>query len=226
MKIKKLLFLMLMAIFSSEFAFGQNANRNGFFLELGAGGFVGCTPRTSIFTKDNVMYFNCLSGAAADFGVGGRFRINNHWAYEVKGEGQFAIGQSIKEVIGRFLPVGFRYTSIELWKNYSLYAHMNIGMAMTGKTGWIYDGNLNYNSYFNWYGVLFPNMPSVNIEPATYSMDIRLGLAYSIGVGVNLTTHLYLEGCMNAQAMFNCYGRNGKGLLHYGMVAGIIGYRF
>ena len=77
---KRYVLLILVAILTSGISTAQHANRSGFFLEAGIGGLVGNTPRNSFSITDNVMYYKCLSGAAADFGLGARARMNNHWA--------------------------------------------------------------------------------------------------------------------------------------------------
>lgn len=210
-----------MAILTSGLAVAQNANRHGFFIEAGVGGLVGNTPRTSISVVDNVMYYKCLSGAVADFGLGGRFRIGNQWAYETKAEVQISFTNPINALVGRVLPIGFRFTSVEFWRNYSIYAHLNLGAAITGNSGIIGRENLISNSK---YMTIYPNTTETDIKG--YVGMVSYGIAYSTGVGVNITTHLYLEGCFSAQTLFSCFGKNGKGIINYGIVSCVIGYRF
>lgn len=218
---------MLVAILTSGIATAQNANRHGFFLEAGIGGLVGNTPRMSIWIKDNVVYNKFVHGTTADLGLGGRFRIGNHWAYEVKAEGMIPLCDPIKAIVGRFLPIGFRYTSGELWKNYSIYAHANIGGAVTRLSGILGYNNWDYSStikdnYDNYYGIIIPDGTTIKLKSASY----RFGASYSMGLGINVTTHLYIEGCFNAQVMFDCLGKNNSSMLHFGVVSGVIGYRF
>lgn len=222
---KRYILLVLVAILSLGIATAQNANRNGFFLEAGIGGLIGDTPRMSITIVDNVVYNKCVYGTAADLGLGGRFRIGNHWAYELKAEGMIPLCDPINAVVGRFLPIGFRYTSGELWKNYSIYAHANIGGAMTGLNGKTESCNLEYSnsdSHTN-SGIIVPD-GTTTIKLKT--KDCTFGASYSFGLGINLSTHLYLEGCFNAQFMFDVFGKDGIGTANYGMIAFLIGYRF
>lgn len=195
------------------FASAQNANRKGFFLEAGIGGLIGNTPRTTLSVKDNVVQYECLTGTAANLSVGSRNRISKHWAYELQCDVQVPFEKPSQNLTIRVLPLGFRYYSNELFKNYSLYCHFNVGGAMvynSGRISYIRDLNLN--------------IPTEDVEHCNYS--IGGGIAYLIGVGVNITTRLYIEGRLSSQLIFNGFGKDGKGLLHYGMPAGVIGYRF
>lgn len=227
---------MLMSILTIGIVKAQNANRSGFFMELGIGGLVGNTPRSSLSIADNIVYYKCVSGAAVDFGMGARFKTSNHWAYEFKAEGQIPLSNPANALVGRLLPVGFRYTSGELWRNYSIFVHLNIGGAITVCNGMVGRDNLRMNaseankisdiilSESSAAEVLYPDTPEMKIKG--YVGLEGYGVAYSAGIGINLTTHLYVEGCFNAQAMFNCFGKNGKETLNYGIAALILGYRF
>lgn len=214
-------------------ASAQNANRSGFFLEAGIGGMVGDTPRTSISVTNNVMSYKCISGTVGEFGLGMRLKIANHWAYEIKAEGQFPFQKPLQALVGRLLPIGFRYTSGELWRNHSLYAHINMGGAITVNNGIIGKGNLEHSStdiidmikdQHHGSFVLFPNTPETDI--IGYVGNEGYGVSYSAGIGVNLSNHLYIEGCWSGQSFFNSYGQNGKGTLTGGVVACVLGYRF
>lgn len=216
-----------------ELALAQNANRSGFFLEAGIGGMIGDTPRTSLSITNNVMTYKCISGTVGDFGLGVRLKFANHWSYEIKAEGQFPFDKPLQALVGRFLPIGFRYTSGELWRNHSVYAHINLGAAITVNNGIIGNGNLHHSSTdvidmikAKHHGafVLFPNTPETEI--IGYVGNEGYGVAYSAGVGVNLTNHFYIEGCLSAQSFFSSYGQNGKGTLTGGIVACVLGYRF
>ncbi|MDE6480494.1 MAG: hypothetical protein K2L45_09505 [Muribaculaceae bacterium] len=210
---KRLYLLILIAVLTTGIAASQNANRSGFFLELGFGGLVGDTPRYSFSIAENVLSYRCLAGAAGDFGFGGRFRMGNHWAYELKAEVQLPLKNPINSMIGRVLPVGFRYTSVEIVRNYSLYAHLNIGGAITVNRG-IIDTEC----------ILLPNIGETKL--GYFAGAEGYGVAYSIGVGANVTTHLYFESSFNGQAIFRSYGKNGLGTNNYGIVGLFVGYRF
>ena len=212
---KKIFLFLVMAILSSGIAMAQNANRHGFFLELGIGGLVGDTPRSSISVTDNTVKYKCLSGGATDFGLGGRVRLGNHWAYEIKAEAQIPFANPIHSLVGRGLPIGFRYTSIEVWRNYSLYAHANVGGAIIVNRGMFYG---NYNS-------IFPNTGELKLKRNGHGEE-GYGISYSAGVGLNITTHIYAEACYNGQAMFDSFGKNGIGMNNFGIIAILFGYRF
>lgn len=204
---------MFMAILVAGVATAQNANRHGFFLELGVGGIVGSTPRNYISFNQNDIQFKCLSGAAGSFGIGGRIRIGQHWAYEIKADAMIPMNDPIYALVGRGMPIGFRYTSVELWQNYSLYAHFNLGGAIVVNNGYYSSNDVSW----------IPDPTEIKLR---YNSRESYGVAYSVGVGVNLTTHLYVEGCFNAQAMFGIQRKNGYGVSNYGMVACAVGYRF
>ena len=223
---KRIFLLTLLAFLLSGIATAQNANRHGFFLEAGIGGMVGSTPRMSIEIVDNVVYNKCVYGTAVDLGLGGRFRIGNHWAYEVKAEGMIPLCDPINAIVGRFLPIGFRFTSGEVWKNYSVYAHANLGAALTGLSGEISRYNSSYSTqivreYEN-DGIIIPDASTIRLKLG----DARVGASYSVGLGVNLNQHLYLEGCFDAQVMFNCCRKSADSILHFGAPLCVVGYRF
>lgn len=216
MKKYVLLILVVVAILTSGIATAQNANRSGFFLEAGIGGLIGNTPRSSISIEDNIMYYKCISGAAMDFGFGGRFRIKSHWAYELKFEAQFPISSPYNNMIGRCLPVSFRYTSLEIYKNYSLYTHVSLGAAIVANSG-IITWNIDNPT-------LYPNTPAIEFKG--FLEGVGLGPAYSLGLGVNMTTHVYAEANWNGQTIFGAYGKNGNEVINYGSIGFVVGYRF
>lgn len=220
---KKILLIIFATIFSIGIVSAQNANRNGFFLELGVGGLVGNTPRSSLLITDNVVKYKCLSGAAADVGFGCRFRFKKHWAYEVKGEAQIPFANPIYSMTVRVLPVGFRYTSIELWRNYSLYAHANLGGSIIVNRGIYRTTRYSYGDYTC---TFFENTDEFKLKKVQGAGDEGYGIAYSAGIGVNLTPHVYLEACYNGQAIFNSFGKNGIGTNNFGIIAFLVGYRF
>lgn len=218
---KRFFLLILLSIFFLGIAKGQNANRDGFFVELGIGCFVGNTPRTSISVADNVMNFKCLNGSAANFGFGGRLRIKSHWAYEFKLDTHIPFKNTIDNFVFRLLPMGVRYTSSEIWRNNSLYFHINLGGALSANSGIINGGNLE--GFIDYDNVLYPDMQEEKIKGFE---EKGKGIAYSVGVGANITTHFYMEGCFNAQVLFDCYSKNGNGMINYGVPTFILGYRF
>lgn len=200
-------------IFLNITGYAQNANRKGFYVEAGFGGLVGNSICRSVKVEDNTLQYKCLSGSVAEFDFGGRFRTSTHWAYEFKLGCQTTLSDPVYGLCFRILPLGFRYTSIEVWRNFSLYAHFNIGTSI----------GLNNGKMPRYSSILFPNTPFIDIDESSSS---SIGLGYSIGIGANLTTHCYIELCYNAQALFDCIGDNGLGTVNGGLLGGTIGYRF
>lgn len=210
---KKLLILFVMLTASTALSLAQNANRSGFFLEAGAGATVGSTPRVSYTLTNNDFTFKCASGLSVDFGLGYRLRTSSHWAYEFKANAQSVTSYLKDSFVARALPVGFRYTSVEIWRNFSLYCHFNIGGALAAGRGKI-----------DPWSDLKPDAHYVPVEG--FDDDLGFGAACSLGLGINLTTHFYMEYCWDSQAIFGAYGKDGKGTYHWGMSGLVIGYRF
>ena len=223
---KKILLILLCVMGMTEIISAQSANRSGFFIEAGIGGIVGDTPLKSWGMKDNVVYGKCVAGPALDVGFGGRFRTGRHWAYQITAEMQMPFSQPIETMTIRAMPVGFRYVSTELWRNYSLYAHLDLGFALVSNRGKSVTGHSDkdaeYNDGYQEYG-----------EYQGAFSHPGWGVAYSAGIGVNLTTHLYLEGFFKGQMLFGAYGVKTvsdtyiKGHPLNGGFAGVlVGYRF
>lgn len=210
---KKLLILFVMLTASTALSLAQNANRSGFFLEAGAGATVGSTPRVSYTLTNNDFTFKCASGLSVDFGLGYRLRTSSHWAYEFKANAQSVTSYLKDSFVARALPVGFRYTSVEIWRNFSLYCHFNIGAALATNNGKI-----------DPYSDLDISGNDTPIEG--FKDQLGCGPACSLGIGINLTTHFYMEYCWDSQAVFNTCGNDGKGMHHWGMSGLVIGYRF
>lgn len=72
--------------------------------------------------------------------------------------------------------------------------------------------------------IIYPNTEELKIRYKDY--EEGFGVAYSLGIGANITTHFYAEACLNAQAMFDVFGKNGLGMANYGVIAFLLGYRF
>ena len=214
---KRFLILIILTLSFAGLTSAQNANRSGFLVEVGIGGMVGNTPRSSILITNNVMQYKCASGTAVDLGLGYRFRFKSHWAYELKAEVQTGLSDPVNTLVGRFLPLGFRYTSVEVWRNYSLFVHFNIGGAVSVNRGVIAYDNFENDTFY-------PNTPDRPIKG--YVGKEGFGPAYSLGLGANITTHFYAEACWDGQALIDSYGKNGRGIVNGGIVAFILGYRF
>lgn len=199
---------LLLAIIGTGFA--QNANRKGFFIEAGVGGMIGENPRTEVLLIDDVLQYRFAAGPALDFGLGGRFRISSHWSYEIKLEYIAPFSNMGNAFTLRALPLGVRYISNELTRNISLYSHINLGYALCAISGHYFDNLQHYNK----------------LNAFESGGDVGNGISLSIGLGVNITTHLYLEGFCNPQCLYQCFGINGDGTIFGGMAGVMIGYRF
>lgn len=112
--------------------YAQNANRSGFFLEIGAGSVVGESSYTD--TKEE---FSVIDGSLAviskvkrdngfkfNVGTGYRLAVSNNWAIELK-----AMGVKYNDIAVKLMP-GARYTSKELFSNVSMYIAPNIGACL------------------------------------------------------------------------------------------------
>ncbi len=212
---KKYILLLLLMVAMTVPAFSQNANRSGFFIEAAAGVTTGDTPVMGYSVKNNVLSVKCAGGMAANFGFGYRLSTGRHWAYEFRVEGQTSLSKPDLALLGKVFPAGFRYTSSEIFGNSSIYAHINVGGA-AGAT----DGNILDGSYT-------PELtPDMDMHYAKIFEQGSFGVAYQLGIGLNITTHLYAELMWDSQVMLNTYGKEGKGTIHWGMAGVRVGYRF
>lgn len=221
---KKFLLMLLVLTAAIPGAMAQNANRSGFFLETAVGGITGSTPAIGYSAKDGKVSAYCLSGTAVNFALGFRRATARHWAYEFRMEGQTNTDDFERGLTAKLLPVGFRYTSPELFRNYSLFFHFNVGGAIgavnvnpedvlcdSDNSGYDYDQSLTNNS---------PRTDAKAFDNISY------GAAYELGIGVNLSIHFYVEALWDSQVMLDTFGKEGKKALHWGMVGARIGYRF
>lgn len=136
---KKTIILALI-LFCGLSLWGQNANRSGFFVELGANKvFNG--PRYNRYDSDiNIdgkqydVYYR-LSGLY-DLDLGYRLAFARHWAFDIAAGVQTDFIN--REVASEWYSVcklipGFRYTSSEIFANMSLYAnaHIHVGYMIS-----------------------------------------------------------------------------------------------
>ncbi len=204
---KKLIILLLL-ITALLPAAAQNANRKGFFIELGAGALTGKTPRVSIsMNDDRAVFAHFAKGMAADFYFGVRFRTGSHWAYEFRAGASAPLDALTVLPVPKAFPIGFRYTSGELFGNMSLYAHCNLGAAMTAR------GTVEL--------VLVPG----DKHDVKYHL-ITGGPAISAGIGLNITTHFYAGVTADYQYLFGCYRELKKENILWGNIGLRLGYRF
>lgn len=219
---KKLLFIFA-AILIAIGAQAQNANRGGFFLELGIGGTVSDMPRIGLqLDKNNSLYAIHTAGAKFDVALGARASMKNrHWAYEVRLEFESTTEHTVPNLAGKLLPVSFRYTSGELFGNMSIYATFGLGAAIANS-----GNDIHYTDFKS--GLIWK--PGENNEEAIikspFSAGISVGPAYTVGVGLNITSHLYAGFAWDAQFMINSCRATESETLHYGSCGFRLGYRF
>ena len=172
---KKFFITIVVALFASVATWAQNANRSGFFLELGAGSFAVNPPMKSVTVtykqsgefspvtitrEDRIEYMN---GLKYDFAMGYRIATSAHCAVNFKIDALFD-GQRLNDgglLLTTLMP-GFRYTSPELFKNISLYGMLSAGAGM--RLSYVFDPE--------------------------YSV-VHLAVCGSVELGVNFTEKLY-----------------------------------
>ncbi len=200
----------------------QNANRGGFFLELGIGSTVGDMPRIGFqLDKNNTLYAVHTAGAKFDVALGARAAMKNrHWAYELRLEFESTTEHAFQNLAGKLFPIAFRYTSGELFGNMSLYATFGLGAAVSS-SGKSIDEYSEEDLVWK---------PGVDNEAAIVKYPlgsgVSVGPAYTVGVGLNITNHLYAGFAWDAQMMINSYRAKEAETLHYGSCGFRLGYRF
>lgn len=213
MNIRRLLAIVLfcaLCVLSPATLKAQNANRSGFFIEAAVGGTIGETPRVAAtFSENHDFSFTYAGGTAWNFAFGQRFRTSSHWAYELKAEVQSTVDHILPAAVGKFYPLGLRYTSPEVWRNFSIYVTGNLGGAI-GTAG---------NELKEW--TIYPG----ETQETKLFDDACGGAAYSFGVGLNITNHFYAGFVCDGQYMFSQY-RYKKSNLNWGMVGFKLGYKF
>lgn len=213
---KSLIILWILLITSTGIIIAQNANRKGYVIEAGIGGVVGETPRQKISTKgiSHVLEIKGASSPAFYIGIGRRLPIINYnWAYECKFDMQSSFDNLGASLVIRLLPLGFRYTSKEFQDNNSMFVHFNLGCEYNNNNG---------------RDKRFVESSVKNVDPPVEYSDGKglVGLAYSLGMGINVTSRFSVEACLNCQTIFNACGKNGIGNLIGGFLGVVGGYRF
>lgn len=217
MNIRRLLAIVLfcaLCVLTPSTLKAQNANRSGFFLEAAVGGTIGDTPRVAAtFSENHDFSFTYAGGTAWNFAFGQRFRTSNHFAYEVKAEVQSTVSNILPAAVCKFYPLGLRYTSPEVWRNFSIYATGSLGGAIGSAGNYLKD--VYYDS----------PLISGQTKDIKFFDEVSGGAAYSVGLGVNITSHFYAGFLWDGQFMFNQY-RFDKGNRNWGMVGFKLGYKF
>lgn len=207
---KKVLIACLMVAFGFAAAWSQNANRKGFFLEGSIGGTTGTTPRVAVSFDNNTLLAHQAGGAAVSFGLGERYPISNYAAFEWAIEAMAPTGYISTSPVVRAHILGFRFYTNDFFGNMSGYFNFRLGVAGASK------GEMS------------------DIDPRNgEKIDLKVGdsgftggVAYSIGAGVNITTHFYAGFVWDAQYMFKQIRVRKPENLHWGMAALRLGYRF
>lgn len=217
MNIRRLLAIVLfcaLCVLTPSTLKAQNANRSGFFLEAAVGGTIGDTPRVAAtFSENHDFSFTYAGGTAWNFAFGQRIRTSNHFAYEVKAEVQSTTSHLMQAMTFKLYPLGLRYTSLEFWRNLSFYVTGDLGGAI-GSKGIRLSGN-------GWHDTI-----DVGETKTIRTFDpLCGGVAYAIGIGVNLTNHFNAGVIFDSQFMFRqC--RFEESNLNWGIVGLKLGYIF
>ncbi len=209
---KRMLLTVMLAWICIVGAWSQNANRNGFFLEAAFGGIVGKTPQVAFSVDNYNLKAHTLTGTMVSFALGPRFRISNMAAYELVLELQSPLNAFTSQPTAKLLPIGFRFTSRELFANFSLYGTIRIG----GAVGFKGNGNVD---------LTLPNMPKQDITIHSDSSPTG-GPVASLGLGMNITTHFYAGLTWDMQYLFKQYRDLKEENCMWGMVGVRAGYRF
>ena len=217
---KKVLLILTFCLIAAAAAVAQNANRNGFFMEVAVGGTTGSTPQTSYGILDGNLTVFHAHGTSVNFTLGARRRISSYAAYEFALELQSPTDAFTTQPVAKLMPLSFRFTTPEFWRNFSFYINFRLGGAF---------GNKGKLDYFDAY---YPDPSDILVLRSDERRDVALfeevagGAAYQLGFGVNLSNHFYAGFSWDAQYMFDQY-RNGKAEnLHWGMAGLLLGYRF
>lgn len=224
---KRIYLFLILTVSAFLSATAQNANRSGFFFEAGMGGTFGKTPMVSATYGQNYDFsINFAKGGMWNFGFGQRIKTSTHFAYEIKVNAQSAFKDILPAGLLKVYPLGLRYTSIELWDNMSLYATASAGMSFGIKPNEIdgipisyEDGRYIYDSS----KCFFTPGDTYKFKTSGKSSS---GVAYAVGVGINVTTHFSAGLVLDGQYMLLSPNRIGRYSYNWGTIGGNIAYRF
>ena len=217
---KKVLLLIVFCVMAATAALAQNANRGGFFIEAAVGGTTGTTPRTSYGLQNGNLTVYHARGTSFNIALGGRARISSYAAYEFAIEVQSPTDAIKTQPIAKLMPVSFRFTTPEFWRNFSFYINFRLGAAL-GNKGRIEDIDIYDPSSAD----ILESGSDARHDVALFE-ELTGGAAYQIGFGVNITNHFYAGFSWDAQYMFNQYRNTKAENLHWGMAGLRLGYRF
>ncbi len=217
---KKILLLSLLAICTVVGASAQNANRSGIFIEAAGGGSIGNGPLIGLSMDGPNLMGYYAGGAVLNLAVGAQFRISDHNAIGFRAEAQSNVSHFTQSLVLKAMP-GLRISTDELFANISMYINVNAGLAVadSGKPDFTYYDDRESEHY------VVPGDGSVVKWDSI--KDASLGVAYEIGVGLNITSRFYGGLVWDAQIMFDqTRDLDPTGILHYGMAGIRLGYRF
>ncbi len=211
---KKLL-LMILALCAMAGAQAQNANRKGFFIEAAIGGSIGNPPLSGLSMQNNELMAHYTGGTVVNVAFGPRFTTGEHTAFDFRLEAQANTANITQSLVLKAMP-GIRITTGELFGNISMYIAANVGFAAADAG--CYDCSQHRDCV--------PDDGSI-LQWEAFADAPSFGAAYSLGLGLNITTHFYGGFVWDAQYMFhqtrdNLTWEN----LHYGMAGLRLGYRF
>ena len=209
----KKVFLLLLALCAIAGVSAQNANRKGFFIEAAVGGSVGNPPLSGLSMDKGVLNGHYTGGTVVNFAFGPRFRTGSHTAFDFRIEAQANTARITQSLVLKAMP-GMRITTGELFGNISMYISANIGFAIAD------------SGCADLYSDFIPN-DGTEATWDLFSSDPSFGAGYSLGLGLNITTHFYGGFVWDAQYMIHQTRDNLTWTnLHYGMAGLRLGYRF
>ena len=216
---KKVLLLLIFCVLAATAATAQNANRTGFFIEGAVGGTTGTTPRTSYGLDNGNLTLYHAHSTSVNLTFGFRVRISRYAAYEITAEAQSPVDAIKTQPVFKAMPISFRFTTPEFWRNYSFYFNFRVGGAV---------GNKGILRSYSGEGLLESSVElgKNNRHDLRFFKEVSGGVAYQIGFGLNITTHFYAGFSWDAQYMFEQYRENITENLHWGMAGLRLGYRF
>lgn len=131
---KRLLTLIAAVLLAVTGLYAQNANRNGFFIELQGGAAFGEVLKYEPGNSDYPSA-SCLKGGGVgslDFGY--RFATSNHFAIDFKIGAWSNFAEAGRTLQLRGMP-GFRWTSNDFGSNMSAYLALNAGVGLSPAGG-------------------------------------------------------------------------------------------
>lgn len=203
------LFITMVILLVSCQMFAQNANRNGIFLELGAGYSIGNTPMKYASFSDGILHCEYTTAPGMYFDGGWRQAISAQSAIEGKIQFQFNFKNAGPTTLVKIMP-GYKF----FFRNKPLkniYVGANAGLAIGSSV--VFE---KFSSISDKYEGLYPCKA---FDP------LRLGLAYTAEIGFTFSKKAYTSLSWEAQILKQGSPK-GYALRNWGMVGLKIGYNF